>query len=97
MCTARRMQMNSIKFVFLLLSGLVYSSYLALEAGIFMGLVFTLMTIGLTATLYILDRKMSYRIIVLIWLAIVIVVVSAYISTGVFSLGDMFRNPIRYV
>ena len=89
--------MSSKKFILMLALGLLYSAYLAYEAGIFMGLVFSLITIGLTATIYILYNGMSSRLIVYIWVAIVMVVVSAYISTGVFSLGDMFRNPIKYI
>jgi hypothetical protein len=89
-------KMKSLSLIALLAFGLLYSAYLAFEGSVFIGLVFSLISIGLTSTIYILDRRLNSRIIVYIWLAIIVVVVSAYISTGVFNLANVFRNPVKY-
>jgi len=89
-------KMRSLSLMVLLIFGLCYSAYLAFEGSVFIGLVFTLISIGITSTLYILDRKLSSRLIVYIWVAIIVVVISAYISSGVFNLANVFKNPVKY-
>jgi hypothetical protein len=90
-------RMKSLSIFLLLIFGLCYSAYLAFAGSVFLGFVFSLISVGLTSTIYILDRRLNSRIIVYIWLAIIVVVVSAYISTGVFNLANVFRNPVKYV
>jgi hypothetical protein len=89
--------MRRASILLLMLFGLLYSAYLAYEGGIFMGFVISLITLGLASTIYILDRRVNSRIIVYIWVAIVVVVVVAYISTGVFETAKIFKNPVKYI
>jgi hypothetical protein len=59
--------------------------------------VISLITVGLATTLYILDKKGDNKIIIYVWIAIVTVVVMAFISTGVFQTAEIFRNPVKFV
>jgi hypothetical protein len=55
----------------LLLFGISYSIILALYTDLFVGFVFVLITIGFAATIYLLDKKFSHRIIFYVWVAII--------------------------
>jgi hypothetical protein len=89
--------MKKISLLALLLFGLAYSLYLSTQGGFFMGLVISLISIGLTTTFYILDRRGNNKIIVYVWLAIVIIVVGAYISVSVSNTAQVFRNPLKFI
>ena len=89
--------MKRINLLTLLLFGLAYSVYLSTQGGFFLGLVISLITIGLTTTFYILDGRGNNKIIVYVWLAIVIIVVGAYISTSVSNTAQIFRNPVKFI
>jgi glucose uptake protein GlcU len=89
--------MKRISILLLLLFGFAYSVYLSSQGGFFLGLVVSLMAIGLATTIYILDNKGNNKIVIYVWLAIVIIVVGAYISTGVFHTAEIFRNPVKFI
>jgi hypothetical protein len=89
--------MRKVSLLALLLFGLAYSFYLATQGGVFIGLTISLISIGLTATLYILEGRGSNKIIIYVWLAIVIIVVGAYISTSVFNTAQVFKNPLKFI
>jgi hypothetical protein len=89
--------MRRVSILLFILFGFVYSIYLALEGGFFTGFAIFTITLGLAATIYILDRKASSRIIIYVWIAIIVVIVVAYISTGVFETANIFKNPVKYI
>jgi hypothetical protein len=88
---------KSLSILFLLLFGILYSIYLAFEGGIFLGLITSLITIGLSATIYVLYKKFDYKIIVYIWIGIVTLAVVSFISIGIFQMIDLFRNPLKVI
>jgi biotin transporter BioY len=75
----------------------LFSVFLAAAGGFFIGFVFMLITTGMTATIYILDKKMDYRLIIYIWVAIVTIVVMSYILIGVMKTAEIFRRPLKIV
>ncbi|OGI11963.1 hypothetical protein A3K64_00630 [Candidatus Micrarchaeota archaeon RBG_16_36_9] len=88
---------KNIGILLLLIAGISYSAYLSLEGGLFIGFVFTLITIGIASTLYMLEKSIDYRIIIYIWIAIVALVVVSFISIGVFRMAEIFRSPLKYI
>lgn len=72
--------------------GITYSVYLAafLE-DFYVGMVFSLITIGLSSTIYILDKKINYRIIFYIWLAIILVAVVLLLFQWTTGFFESFR------
>lgn len=77
--------------------GILYSIYLSFEGGIFIGFILILITIGITATIYILDKKIDYKIIIYVWIAIVTIAVVTFISIGIFQAVEIFRNPLKFI
>ena len=59
----------------LIIFGLMFSFYLFLYSGAYTAFVFILITIGLSSTLYILDKKINYKIIFYIWIAIIVIAI----------------------
>lgn len=88
---------KNISILLLFLAGTIYSLYLSLQGGIFIGFIFVLITIGLSSTFYILNKKIDYRIIIYIWIAIVMIAVVTFISIGIFRMAEIFKNPLRFV
>ena len=86
-----------LSILLLFLFGILYSIYLSFEGGVFIGFVFILITIGITATIYILDKKIDYKIIVYVWIAIVTITVVIFISINVFQMTNLFKNPLRFI
>jgi len=88
---------KNLWILILFVIGILYSVYLLIQGGLFIGFVFILITIGITSTVYILDKKINYRIIIYIWIAIVMIAVVTFISTGIFRMVELFRNPLKFV
>ena len=88
---------KNLSILLLLLFGILYSLYLAFEGGIFLGLITALMTIGLSTTIYILYKRINYKLIVYIWVGIVTIAVIGFISIGVFQMIDFFRSPLKFI
>jgi hypothetical protein len=80
-------------FVLILVGfGLFYSIYLSVFLGdYFVGFIFILITAGLSSTIYILDKKINYRIIFYIWLAIVVVALLLLLLKWSFEAFSMFK------
>ncbi len=88
---------RKLSILLLFLFGILYSIYLSFEGGLFIGFIFILITIGITTTIYILDKKINYKIIVYIWIAIVTIAVLTFISVGIFQMIELFRNPLKFI
>jgi hypothetical protein len=88
---------KNLSILLLFLIGILYSLYLSTQGGLFIGLVFVMITIGISFTIYMLDKKTDYRIIVYVWIAIVTIVVVTFISIGVFRMAELFRNPLSFL
>lgn len=89
--------MKNKSIVFLLLFGMAFSTFMAYQGGVFIGVVIALATIGFSTTLYGLMRSINNRIILLVWLAIIMIVIVMFITTSVFDTGNIFRDPVRYI
>ena len=64
---------GKILILFLLFFGTIYSVYLSLFLeDFYVGFVFFLITLGLTSTIYVIDKSISYKIIFYIWIAIIV-------------------------
>jgi len=88
---------NSFYIMCFFMFCVLFSVFLAAAGGFFIGFVFMLITTGMTATIYILDKKMDYRLIIYIWVAIVTIVVMSYILIGVMKTAEIFRRPLKIV
>ena len=86
-----------LSILFLFLFGIAYSIYLSFQGSFFIGFIFILMTIGITSTFYMLDKKIDYRIIVYIWIAIVMISVLTFIFIGIFKMVEVFKNPLKFI
>ena len=85
---------KSIERLFILILvvfGLLYSFYLSFYLGAYTGFVFVLITIGFASTLYILDKKISYKIIFYIWIAIIVFAVLILFLELVFKTAVLFK------
>ncbi|MFH0928793.1 MAG: hypothetical protein V1818_00355 [Candidatus Aenigmatarchaeota archaeon] len=83
---------EKILILFLVVFGLLYSSYLAVfTEDYYIGFVFILITLGFSSTIYVLDKNINYRIIFYIWLAIVLVSSVVLLLQWVFSAFELFR------
>lgn len=91
------MMIKRLNTLLLFLFSISYSVYLSFQGSFFIGFIFILISIGISSTIYLLDRKIDYRIIIYIWIAIVTIAVSTYISIGIFSLIEFFKNPLRFI
>ncbi|MBN2202564.1 MAG: hypothetical protein JW700_00025 [Candidatus Aenigmarchaeota archaeon] len=82
---------EKILIVCLLVFGLLYSAYVTIYTNDFyVGLVLALVTLGFSATIYILDKKINYRIIIYIWIAIVLIAIIALLLRLSFSAMEIF-------
>lgn len=88
---------GKISILLLFLFGIIYSVYLSFEGGIFISVIFILITIGITATIYMLDKKIDYKIIIYIWIAIVTIAVVIFMSIGIFRMIEFFKNPVKFI
>ena len=88
---------KNLSVLILFVIGILYSIYLLIQGGLFIGFVFILITIGISSTIYILDKKTDYRIIIYIWIAIVMIAVITFISTGIFRMIELFKNPLKFI
>ena len=79
-----------------LIFGVLYSVYLSLYIGFFPSFVFILITTGIGSTIYILDKKINYRIIVYIWIALITVAVVALLIEWVFKISILLKNPQNF-
>jgi hypothetical protein len=93
--TGMKFMKKKLSILLLFLFGTLYSIYLSIEGGIFIGFILFLITIGFTSTIYILDKKIDYKIIIYIWIAIVTIAVVTFISIGIFQMIELFRNPLK--
>lgn len=82
---------------FLFVFGILYSIYLSLYSGFFVGFIFILMTIGFTTTIYMLDKKIDYRIIIYIWVGIVMIAIVGFMIIGIFKLANLFKSPLKFI
>jgi hypothetical protein len=89
--------MKRLSILLLFFFGILYSIYLSLEGSFFIGFIFILITIGITSTIYMLDKRIDYRIIIYIWIAIVTIAVVTFISIGIFKMVEVFRNPLKFI
>jgi len=79
----------------LILFGFFYSYLLSFYAGGFVSLIFVLITIGFASTIYLLDKKINYRIIFYIWIAIIVVAILSLLlnwTFNIFSTRLLIRN-----
>ena len=77
----------------MLIFGLAYSFYVTAYVGdLFIGFVLVLLTLGLSSTIYALDRKIDYRIIFYMWIAIIASVICALLFNWAFGLFGVFQN-----
>lgn len=83
-----------IKKLFLLiliLFGIFYSFLISIYGGFYVGFVFILVTIGFASTIYLLDKKVNYRIIFYIWIAIVIIAAITLLLQWIFNIAKLLK------
>jgi hypothetical protein len=83
-----------IKKIFLsilLVFGVFYSTFIYFYGGFYVGFVFILITIGFASTIYMLDKKFSYRIIFYVWIAIIVIAAVTLFLEWVFNLANLLR------
>jgi len=83
-----------IKKLFLLILigfGLFYSVLISFYGGFYVGFIFILITIGFTSTIYLLDKKINYKLIFYIWIAIIVVAAITLLLQWVFNLATLLK------
>ena len=56
----------------MLIFGIIYSTYLSFYTSIYTGFVLILITVGFAGTIYMIAKKVSYKIIFYVWMAIIV-------------------------
>jgi hypothetical protein len=89
-------KMDSLKeklmLLILFVFGIVYSTYLAIYLeNLYIGFIFSLITIGLTSTVYVLGKNISYKIIFYIWIAIMVIAVVILLFQWTTEFFESFR------
>ena len=84
-------KINNLLIIFLLVFGLLYSSYLYFYLGYYTSVVIVLVTVGFAFTIYILDKSINRRIIFYIWIAIVMISMLIFLMDWVFSMTKFLK------
>ena len=86
------MKYDGILILLLVVFGVIYSFYLTFFVGDFyIGFVFVLITIGLSSTIYVLGRSISYKIILYIWIAIIVLASTVLLFQWTSGFFESFR------
>ena len=86
------MKKDGILILLLAVFGIIYSVYLSFFVGDFyIGFIFILITVGISATFYVLRKSINYRIIFYIWIAIIVVAVVVLIFQWTSNFFESFR------
>jgi hypothetical protein len=86
------MKKDDILILLLVIFGIIYSMYMSVFIGDFyVGFIFVLMTIGISATIYILRKSINYRIIFYIWIAIIVIAVVVLLFQWTSNFFESFR------
>ena len=86
------MKYDGILILLLVIFGVIYSFYLTFYVGDFyIGFVFILITIGLSSTIYVLGRSVSYKIILYIWIAIIVLASTVLLFQWTSGFFESFR------
>lgn len=86
------MKYDGILILLLVVFGFIYSFYLTFFVGDFyIGFVFVLITIGLSSTIYVLGRSISYKIILYIWIAIIVLASTVLLFQWTSGFFESFR------
>lgn len=82
-----------IKKIILVLTafGFLYSIFISIYGGFYIGIVLALITIGFASTTYMLDKKINYKIIFYIWIAIIVVAVVTLFLNWIFNLAILLK------
>lgn len=73
----------------LVVFGILYSAFISFYGGYYTGFVFILITVGFASTIYTLDKKVDYRIIFYVWIAIIVIATVTLLLQWIFNLGKL--------
>jgi len=82
---------KNLLLLVLICFGFFYAILIAFYGGIYTGFVFILITIGFASTIYMLDKKFNYRIIVYVWIAITVIAALTLLLQWVFILASLLK------
>jgi hypothetical protein len=82
---------KNLLILILICFGFFYSILIAFYGGFYISFVIILITIGLASTIYMLDKKFNYRIIVYIWVSIVVVAAITLFLQWVFNIANLLK------
>jgi len=83
---------KNLSIVVLLIFGILYSIYLSFYLGSHTGFIFILITIGLAGTIYLVDKKVDYKIILYVWIAIIVVAAIVLLIELIFQFALLLRE-----
>ncbi|MEM5778494.1 MAG: hypothetical protein QXD43_04215 [Candidatus Aenigmatarchaeota archaeon] len=82
---------KKILLIILIVFGLFYSFLISFYGGFYTGFIFVLITIGFASTIYLLDKKVSYRIVVYVWIAIIVIAAITLLLQWVFNIANLLK------
>jgi hypothetical protein len=86
------MERTMILILLLAVFGIIYSLYLSVYIGdLYVGFIMVLITLGISSTIYILGKRVNYRIIFYIWIAIIVIAVVVLMFQWTYNFFEGFR------